>query len=59
MLLLNELAKKKIPFEAHIFPEGPHGMSLATEETAYGNPENVSSHVAHWTELSVEWIKSF
>ncbi len=59
LLLMNALAKKKISFEAHIFPEGPHGMALATEETACENPEYISSHVAHWTELSVEWIKQF
>lgn len=59
LLLIHALAEKKIPLEAHIFPDGPHGMSLATEETACGNPAFIDPHVAHWTELSVEWIKNF
>ncbi len=59
LLFMNALAKKKVPFEAHVFPNGPHGMSLATEETACGVPEHIDPHVAHWAELSVEWIKNF
>ncbi len=58
LLLMNALCEHKIPFEGHIFPDGPHGMALSTEETRSGNDEWVDAHVAHWTELSVEWIMS-
>lgn len=31
LLLAHALADKHIPFEMHIYPKGPHGMGLATE----------------------------
>ncbi|MDD4690185.1 MAG: alpha/beta hydrolase [Eubacteriales bacterium] len=42
----NALQKNKIPFEMHIYPQGPHGLSLAPEYP----------HVATWIELAKEWI---
>lgn len=41
------LRKKEIPFEMHIYPDGPHGLGLAQ-----GN-----SHVATWTSLCAEWLR--
>lgn len=50
------LGKAGIPFEAHIFPRGPHAMATATDETAmakaYSNP-----HIAQWIPLCMEWLK--
>ena len=54
LLFIEALTKAGVPFEAHIFPEGPHGLSLATKETTHVNP-----HVAVWTDLAVKWIKDF
>lgn len=48
-----------VPFEAHIFPKGPHGMALANGETWNGSQAMYDLHVAHWIDLSVEWIKGF
>ncbi|GAA0177690.1 alpha/beta hydrolase [Clostridium sediminicola] len=55
LLFATALRKNNIPFELHVYPEGPHGLSLATEET--GN-ENMPSmpHVATWIELCVQWL---
>ena len=58
LLFMNAMNAHKVPFEAHIFPEGPHGMSLATAEI-HGKENYVSEHVASWAKLSLEWIKSF
>ncbi len=51
--IISALQAKKIPFECHIFPEGPHGISLCTRETgdfAY------SPYNGRWVELSKQWL---
>lgn len=57
MLLVESYVRNGLSFEAHIYPFGPHGLSLATEETEDNNPEWVNPHAATWTALSVMWIK--
>ena len=54
LLFMNAMNEHKVPFEAHIFPAGPHGMSLATPEVK-SSKEAISAHVASWAKLSVEW----
>lgn len=49
------LRKNKIPFEMHIYPEGPHGISLAIEETRGENMKNYP-HVSTWMALCTEWL---
>ena len=48
------LAYKKagVPFELHIFENGVHGLSLATEETDW-----INKPVQQWLPLSVTWLK--
>ena len=50
-----ELADAGVRFEAHIFPFGPHGMALA-DGTGL-SPKD--SHVAHWSDLAVEWLNQY
>lgn len=56
LLFAQGLRKHQIPFELHIYPHGPHGYSLATEET---DPSNMGSdpHVATWMSLCIEWLR--
>lgn len=44
-----------VPCELHVFQEGTHGLSLATEATAR-KPSDVDPHYAHWAELACEWL---
>ena len=44
-----------VPFELHLFADGPHAMGLATAESAW-REDQVNDHAAHWHELSVEWL---
>jgi len=44
----NALRAHNVPFELHIFPEGPHGLGLAASRP----------QVAQWTTLCVNWLKS-
>ncbi len=57
MIFAMGLRKLNIPFELHIYPNGPHGLSLSTEETA-ANDSQIEPHVASWMPLCIEWFKS-
>ena len=54
---MNALDKAGIPFEAHVFYTGQHGLSLAKAHTSSGAKSNVNSNVAKWFALSVDWLK--
>ena len=57
MLLVDAYIENGLSFEAHIYPFGPHGLSLATEETYDNQPEWINPHAATWAGLSLMWIK--
>lgn len=50
------LADGKIPFEMHIFEEGPHGLSLATPASA-GIKTMVNADAAKWADLAGCWLE--
>ena len=50
------LDKAGVPFELHIFAEGPHGLSLASSLTSSGREEMVCPDVAAWLPMSVGWL---
>ncbi len=45
------LSTEKVPFELHIMPEGPHGMSTCTKEVGSDD-----AYVGRWVEWSVAWL---
>lgn len=49
------LSEHKIPFEMHVFEEGPHGLSLATQATADSKPL-VDQNAAKWIDLAEAWL---
>ena len=51
------LAENHIPFEAHIYPHGPHGAALGNEITAH-TPEVIIPEFAEWPRLAAAWTKS-
>lgn len=55
LLLASALAKVHVPFELHVFPQGEHGLSLATSEVAEGG-RMPDSHVAQWFSLCIQWL---
>lgn len=59
LLYAAALREAGINFELHIYPDGPHGLSLATDETWVGRPDLLRPEVATWAPMSVTWIKSF
>ena len=46
ILMAKALREKNIPFEFHIYPEGPHGMGLAE-----------GKYAQDWTEACGKWLK--
>ena len=57
LLFTMALAKYGIPFELHVFPHGPHGLSLCDERTWAGNPGYLNPLVAKWFAMAVRWAK--
>ncbi len=51
-----QLGKFNIPFEAHIFEKGYHGLSLANRTVA-STDEGINPNVARWLELAVQWLE--
>jgi acetyl esterase/lipase len=56
LLFIQQLRKKKVPFEFHLYPKGPHGLSLATKETDNGEI-GTYPRVATWMKLCIGWLK--
>lgn len=55
MLYAWALRAAGIPFELHLYGEGPHAMGICTTESA-GNKRYVNAHSATWQPLAVEWL---
>lgn len=56
LLFAASLRRAGVPFELHVYPHGPHGLSLATPETDNGEMGS-NSHVATWMQLCVQWLQ--
>ena len=55
-LYAEALAAHGVDHECHVFHEGRHGLSLATEQSARWD-DCVSPHVARWLDLATEWLE--
>jgi dipeptidyl aminopeptidase/acylaminoacyl peptidase len=51
------LAEHNIPYEAHIYPHGPHGAALGNEITG-SNPAIIIPAFAEWPRLAANWMKT-
>ncbi len=54
MFALAMLAHRR-PLELHLYPTGPHGLSLANE--LVNDAENVNLKTATWIKFAIDWIK--
>lgn len=57
ILLLNALQKAGIRCEFHMYPDGPHGISLCTPLTSSNDAQNVP-HAAGWMQLAIEFVQN-
>lgn len=61
LLLVNALRKAGVKTEVHLYPSGPHGLSLADETTPFDgvDPKTFKEqylHVSHWVEQAIRFI---
>lgn len=51
-----KLGRYHVPYEIHIFEEGPHGLSLSNENST-SNTELINKDVAIWADLALKFLK--
>ena len=56
ILLAEAMRKYNRPFELHIYPDGIHGLSLASEITE-DNGKYIEPRAQNWIILAKEWLK--
>ncbi|HPJ21453.1 MAG TPA: alpha/beta hydrolase [Clostridia bacterium] len=54
---LKALGEAGVPYEAHIFQTGAHGISLAKSHTSAGKQEYEDQRISKWFELCIGWLK--
>lgn len=57
LLMAQALRKAGVSVEMHLYPDGIHGLSLATEEVSTPERDCLVPHCQGWIKLAVEWIK--
>ena len=53
LLFASALAEREIPFELHVYPNGPHGLALSSPVTGRGM---VVEECQEWIREAVRWI---
>ena len=56
LLYVASLCNAGVLAEFHMFPLGIHGLSLATEETAFGDPNCVREECSIWPEMAARFL---
>lgn len=56
LLFAQALRRYGVPFELHIYPQGHHGLSLATEQSG-SEPDKLEPHCSTWVPLCDEWLR--
>lgn len=56
--LAEKLAENQVPYELHIFAEGGHGLSLATQASSEAASQ-INPAVSKWTELCSTWLEKY
>ena len=57
LLLLQALRKAGVNVEAHLYPVGPHGIALGTEETQGIDQKYLEPYCDSWMGLAIRWIE--
>lgn len=56
LLLAEALVRSGVGVELHIYPEGCHGLALATEDTSSGKENMIEPRCQSWIRLAGEWL---
>ena len=57
LMYAEALRAHNVPFELHIFNQGPHAMGLATADSAW-QADHTDLRAAQWHSLCVGWLKN-
>ncbi|MDE5856543.1 MAG: alpha/beta hydrolase, partial [Anaeroplasmataceae bacterium] len=55
--LIDAYRKAEGNVEYHLFPFGPHGLSVANPASSDGRQEFESTYIARWVDLADNWVK--
>ena len=55
LLYASALTAHGVPFELHIYPEGPHGLALCNEVTWSQLESRLATHCEDWINLAIKW----
>ena len=58
LLFSMALSRHKVPYELHILPEGPHGMSVCTNEVCASYIQCFDPYNARWIQWCIQWLSS-
>jgi acetyl esterase/lipase len=58
LLFVSAMKKAEVPCEFHLFPQGEHGLSLATEQTASPDGRFLSPTCSQWINLVKTWMEN-
>ena len=57
LTMAGALIEKKIPAELHIYPFGPHGLSVCLDGVGFGHESKNHLHVSNWVRDCCEFLK--
>lgn len=58
LMLASALRKNGVKFELHIYPNGPHGLSLATDFVSESNEGSIP-YIRNWVRHAKKWVELF
>ncbi|MBQ4109965.1 MAG: alpha/beta hydrolase [Clostridia bacterium] len=58
LVLAEAYAKAGLLFELHIYPDAPHGVSVANKIVECGCEKYNNPHIAEWVKLATEWAET-
>lgn len=56
LMLIQACKTAGVSVEAHLFPEGGHGLALGTAETAWTGKGNIVECIQIWPTLAMNWL---
>lgn len=57
LMLIDACKKAGVSIEAHLFPEGGHGLALGNAETAWQGVNGIEPCVQAWPKLAIDWMR--
>ncbi len=58
LLMASAMKENGVPFELHIFPKGPHGLSLSNKLTSPDGTMFINKEAEVWFDLSLAWMNT-